>query len=98
MVRIIAVGILRTYWEMHRDAEEPLKAWFREAAAAEWQTPHDVKSMYRNASVIGDSRVVFNIAGNKYRLIVKFNYPYGVGYIRFIGTHAEYDEINAEEI
>lgn len=97
-MRIISLGTLRGYWEIHRDAKEPLKAWFRETKAADWETPHDVKAMYRTASVIGDSRIVFNIAGNKYRLIVKFNFPYRVGYIRFIGTHAEYDEIIAEEV
>jgi mRNA interferase HigB len=97
-VRIIALGTLRDYWEIHRDAKEPLKAWFRETKAAAWETPNDIKAAYRSASVIGDNRVVFNIAGNKYRLIVKFNYPYRVGYIRFIGTHAEYDEIIAEEV
>ncbi len=75
-----------------------MKAWYKEAKAADWKTPHDVKVMYANASVIGDGRIVFNISGNNYRLIVKFNYPYRVGYIRFIGTHAEYDRINAEAI
>lgn len=97
-MRIIAVSTLRNYWEINRDAEEALKAWYKEAKAADWATPHEVKAMYRNASVIGDSRVVFNIAGNKYRLVVKFNYPYRVGYIRFIGTHPEYDQINVEEV
>jgi len=97
-VRIIKRGTLRSFWEINRDCEEPLKAWYKEAKAADWKTPHDVKAMYRNASVIGDSRIVFNISGNNYRLIVKFNYSYRVGYIRFIGTHAEYDRINAEAI
>jgi len=97
-VRIIAVSTLRAYWETNGDAEEPLKAWFQEARSADWATPHEVKTMYRNASVIGDNRIVFNIAGNKYRLIVKFNYPYRIGYVRFIGTHAEYDRIVAEEV
>jgi len=89
---------LRDYWELNQDAEQPLKAWYKETKAADWETPHDVKAMYGNASVVGNSRIVFNIAGNKYRLVVKFNYPYRVGYIRFIGTHAEYDEIDVEEI
>ena len=97
-MRIIKRATLRDFWEANADAEQPLKAWFQEVKCADWETPHDVKAVYRNASVIGDSRIVFNIAGNKYRLIVKFNYPYRIGYIRFIGTHAEYDDIDAEEI
>jgi len=97
-VRIIAVGTLRQFWETNGDAEEPLKAWYQEARTADWATPHHVKAMYRNASILGDNRIVFNIAGNKYRLIVKFNYPYRIGYVRFIGSHAEYDRINAEEV
>jgi mRNA interferase HigB len=97
-VRIIAISTLRQFWEIHTDAEEPIKAWYQEARAADWATPHEGKAMYRNASILGDNRIVFNIAGNKYRLIVKFNYPYRIGYVRFIGTHAEYDRINAEEV
>ena len=90
--------VLRNFWETNGDAEEPLKVWFQEVKSADWTTPHQVKAMYRNASVIGDNRIVFNIAGNKYRLIVKFNYPYRIGYVRFVGTHAEYDRIDAEEV
>jgi len=97
-VRIIAISTLRQFWEIHTDAEEPIKAWYQEARVADWAIPHQVKAMYRNASLLGDNRIVFNIAGNKYRLIVKFNYPYRIGYVRFIGTHAEYDRINAEEV
>ena len=69
---------------------------YQAAKAADWQSPHDVKAMFGSASVVGDNRVVFNIAGNKYRLVVKFNYPYRVAYVRFIGTHAEYDGIDVE--
>ena len=97
-MRIIKKGTLRDYWRQHPDAAGPLKSWYREVKAADWQTPHDVKEMFGSASVVGDNRIVFNIAGNKYRLVVKFNYPYRVAYIRFIGTHAEYDEIDVEEI
>ena len=97
-MRIIKRGALREYWEQHPDAAEPLKSWYREVKAADWRSPHDVKAMFKNASLVGDRRIVFNIAGNKYRLVVKFNYPYRVAYIRFIGTHAEYDEINVEEV
>ena len=97
-MRIIAISTLRQFWEIHADAEEPIKIWYQEAKAADWATPHQIKAMYRNASVLGDNRIVFNIAGNKYRLIVKFNYRYRIGYVRLVGTHAEYDRINAEEV
>ncbi len=98
LVRIIKRATLRNYWQRNPDAAEPLKSWYREVKAADWKTPHDAKALFGNASVVGDKRIVFNIAGNKYRLVVKFNYPYRVAYIRFIGTHAEYDEIDVEEI
>jgi len=97
-VRIIARGTLRDFWEANKDAEQPLKAWFQEATKSDWANPEEVKALYGNASIIGDNRVVFIIAGNKYRLIVKFNYPYRVGYIRFVGAHGEYDKIDAEKI
>jgi mRNA interferase HigB len=97
-VRIIARKVLRDFLEANGDSAQPLKAWFREAEKADWATPHDVKAAYRSASIIGDSRIVFNIAGNKYRLIVRFNYSYRVGYVRFIGTHARFDEIDAGKI
>jgi mRNA interferase HigB len=97
-LRIIAISTLRNFWEIHADAEEPIKAWYQEAKSADWATPHQIKAMYRNASVLRDNRIVFNIAGNKYRLIVKFNDAYRIGYVRFVGNHAEYDRINAEEV
>lgn len=97
-MRIISRRTLREFWNIYPDSEEPLKAWFQEATHADWANPHDVKAMYGNASVIGDGRIVFNIAGNKYRLIVWFNFPYRIGYIRFVGTHAEYDGIDAENV
>ena len=97
-VRIIKRGTLRRFWQSHRNAQKPLKTWFHEAKKARWKSPHEVKSMYRNASVIGDNRIVFNIAANKYRLIVKFNYEFGIAYIRFIGSHRAYDAINAENV
>lgn len=97
-MRIISRGTLRDFWVVNADAEQSLKAWFHEVRDADRASPQDVKNVYGSASVIGDNRIVFNIAGNKYRLIVKFNYPYRIGYIRFIGTHAEYDVIDAEAI
>ena len=99
-MRIIARKTLREFWQRpnRQDAEQPLKAWFREVYRADWKGPSDVKQAFRNASIVGKQRVVFNIAGNKYRLIVRINYPYRVVYIRFIGTHREYDEIDAAEV
>ena len=99
-MRIIAVRTLREFWEQpdRGDAEQPLKAWVKEAEDATWRTPAHIKAQYGNASIIGDNRVVFNIAGNRFRLVVKFHYNKGVGYVRFIGTHPEYDQIDAETI
>ena len=80
------------------DSEQPLKAWNQEAKNACWKTPQDIKDQYGSASFVGSNRVVFNIAGNKYRLVVHLSYDYGVVYTKFVGTHAEYDEINVETI
>jgi mRNA interferase HigB len=99
-MRIISRKALREFWKQLRyaDSEQPLKAWFREASKADWNSPSAIKTMYRSASIVGNNRVVFNIAGNKYRLVVKINYPYRVIYVRFVGTHRQYDEIDATEI
>ncbi|MGB7157979.1 MAG: type II toxin-antitoxin system HigB family toxin [Tepidisphaeraceae bacterium] len=75
-----------------------MKAWFREAARADWASPSEVKASFRSASIVGNSRVVFNIAGNKYRLVVRVNYPYRIMYVRFVGTHRAYDAIDVEEV
>lgn len=100
MVRIIALRTIREFWgnAAYRDSEQALKSWYAIARTADWASPQEVKYQFGSASIIGDNRVVFNIAGNKYRLVVKFNYPYRIGYIRFIGTHAQYDIADAEEI
>ncbi len=100
-MRAIAKRTLREFWEArleYRDAKGPLEAWFREAIHAHWKSPAEVKTQYRNASILGNNRVVFNIGGNKYRLIVRVNYPREIVYIRFVGSHADYDRINAETI
>ena len=97
-MRVIKRGTLRDFWELHADAEQPLRAWFKEAEKANWRSPQEIKDMYRNASFVGDNRVVFNIAGNKYRLIVHFHYEFGIARIRFIGTHSEYDQVDAETV
>ena len=97
-MRIIAKKALREFWLRHPNAEEPLLAWYREVEQEDWDTPAKVKAKYRSASIVGDNRVVFNIKGNNYRLVVRINYAYRVVYIRFVGTHAEYDRIDVEEV
>jgi len=97
-MRIISKRTLQEFWSSHPDAMSPLAIWYAEAMRASWLSPQDIKSQYKTASFLRDNRVVFNIGGKKYRLIVKINYPYSTVYIRFVGTHAEYDKINAEEI
>lgn len=98
MNRIISKKTLRDFWERFPDAEEALKAWHAEAKAADWQNPADVKAQFGNASILKDSRVVFNLCGNKYRLIVKISYAASIILIRFVGTHKEYDAIDAETV
>ena len=97
-MRIIAKKTLREFWRRCPDAEQALLSWYREVEAEDWDTPARIKAKYRSASIIGDNRVVFNIKGNRYRLVVKINYPYRVVYVRFVGTHAEYDAVDAEEV
>lgn len=97
-MRIIALSTLKKFWRKHPDSKEPLKAWYAVTYAADWKNPAEVKKAYGNASILPDGRVVFNIAGNKYRLIAWINYPYRVLYIRFIGTHVQYDKIDAQTV
>ena len=94
-MRIIAKKSLVKYWEKHPDTEQSLKAWYQEASAAKWAGPQDIKNQYRNASIVGNNRVVFNIRGNTHRLIVAVAYKHGIIYIKFIGTHEEYDRVDA---
>jgi mRNA interferase HigB len=97
-VRIIARKTLKDFWEKHPDAEQPLKVWHAEALHAAWVFPKDIKARYPAASFLAGNRVVFNIKGNKYRLITHLRYDLGRVYIRFIGTHPEYDKVNAETV
>jgi len=92
------VKILKSFWEQHPDAESPLRAWYTEARRADGRSPQDIKTAYRTASILRNNRVVFNVKGNRYRLVVAVKYEFQVVYIRFIGTHAEYDKIKAEEV
>ena len=97
-MRVIARRTLKEYWEIHRTCEQQLKSWYREASYAAWKSPQDVKLMYPSASILNDNRVVFNIKGNHYRLIVRINYDIQIVWIRFVGTHVEYDKIDANTI
>lgn len=97
-MRVIAVATLRDFWAEHPDAEQPLKAWYQEATNATWNQPADIKAQYRSASVLKNRRVVFNIKGNDYRLIVAVAYRLQVVYVKFVGTHQAYDAVDAETI
>ena len=100
-MRFIALSTLKAFWErnpQYLDAREPALAWYRHVLHADWSAPADVKNDFRSASILRDGRVVFNLAGNKYRLVVWINYAFRVVYIRFIGTHARYDRIDAQTI
>jgi mRNA interferase HigB len=94
-MRIIARSTLREFWQRHADAEEALQAWYDETAQAEWQTPADIHGVYQSASFLANNRVIFNIRGNHYRLTVQIHYNTKIVYVRFVGTHAEYDRIDA---
>ena len=97
-MRIIARSTLREFWEIHAAAEPAMRSWIDDVAQADWQSPADIKSIYANASIIANNRVVFNIKGNKCRLIVHIRYDISIIFIRFVGTHAEYDKVDAETI
>ena len=97
-MRIIALSALRAFWGKHPHAEIPLRAWYALASRADWRTPTDIKAAYRNASFIANKRVVFNIKGNDYRLVVAVHYDRGLMYIRFVGTHQQYGWIDVEAI
>lgn len=97
-MRVISKKALRDFWQKFPDAEYALRAWHAEAEAATWLTPADIKEKYRSASILKDSRAVFNICGNKYRLVVKINFKSAVVFIRFVGTHKEYDATDVEVI
>ena len=97
-MRIISRRILREFWEKHPDTIIPLQAWFRDVEQATWKTPADSKAVYKNARIISNNRIVFNIKGNHYRIVVVVVYQHAVVYIRFVGTHNEYDQIDVTTI
>lgn len=94
-MRVIALKPLREFWQQHPDAEQPLKAWYAEVQDADWTSAADVKQQYGSASIVGRDRVVFNIRGNNYRLIARIVFQCRLVYVRFIGTHKEYDKVDA---
>lgn len=99
-MRVISVKKLKDFWSKaaYHDSQQALRAWYAEVKKGNWSNPHEIKRVYRTASTIGKERIVFNICGNKYRLVVAVKYEFKIFYIRFIGTHSQYDEINAKEI
>lgn len=97
-MRVIAKKILREFWKKHTDSEEQLKTWYKEASKAKWTNPRDIKKEYAKASILKGGRVVFNLYRNKYRLIVDINYNRQWVFIRFIGTHEDYDKVDANKI
>lgn len=97
-MRVIAVATLKTFWQRHPAAEQPLKAWFEEASKAAWTQPADIKAQYRSASILKNRRVVFNIRGNEYRLVVAIAHQLQIVYVKFIGTHQQYDAIDAHTV
>lgn len=97
-MRIISRKALRLFWEAHPDARQGLQAWYGDVQRAHWNSPADIKESYRNASIVANNRVVFNIKGNRYRLVVAVQYRFRIVYIRFVGTHQDYDKIDAATI
>lgn len=97
-MHLVSIQTLRKFWKLHPDAEGPLRAWYEAVEQAQWRTPADIKANFATASFLGNNRVVFNIKGNDYRLIVIVEYRMGRLFVRFVGTHAEYDRIDAERI
>jgi mRNA interferase HigB len=99
-MRVVAKSTLKKFWERpeYRDARGPLESWHEEALRATWRSPAEVKVQYRSASVCGNNRIVFNIGGNKYRLVVEMQYQAGIAWVKFIGTHARYDNIDVETV
>lgn len=97
-MKIVSLKILREFWILHPNAEQHLKAWVDEVKRATWTQPADIKAKYRSASILKNRRIVFNIKGNDYRLVVAVAYRFSAVYIKFIDTHAQYDAIDAETI
>lgn len=94
-MRIISRKILREFWEKHPDTQQAIQSWYADVKKANWTSPAEIKRTYRNASIVANNRVVFNIKGNNYRIVLAIQYEFGIVYIRFVGTHSEYEKIDA---
>jgi len=97
-MRIISKKTLKEFWEIEPAAKSTLQAWHAEANNAQWSSPAELKTSFATASILKDGRVVFNIGGNKYRLVAWINYEFFTIYVRFVGPHEKYDEIDAQTI
>ena len=97
-MRVISIKKLKKFWEKHSDSNQLLRAWYEEVKNADWSKSSDVKRKYKTASILSNDRIIFNIKGNKYRLIVAVKYEFGIVYVRFIGTHKKYDKIDVNNI
>ena len=97
-MRIIAKRTLREYWLKHANSRKDLEEWYTITSKANWVSPHSVKKTYPKASIVAENRVVFNISGGNFRLVVKMAYRSGICFIRFVGTHKEYDKIDVTKV
>lgn len=99
-MRIISKKQLKEFYEnpLYSDSKNSLESWYKEVLKTNWKNPNEIKEQYKSASIVGNNRVVFNIHGNKYRLIIAINYPAQIVFIRFVGTHKQYDAIDAKEV
>jgi mRNA interferase HigB len=99
-MRVIAKSTLKKFWEIpaYSDSQAPIESWYEETIKANWESPQSIKNQYANASICKNNRVVFNIGGNKYLLIVEIQYQANIVWVKFVGTHAQYDKINVEDV
>jgi len=97
-MRVIAKRTLREFWKLHRDSEQPLRSWYDISKNEIWNNFNEIKSLFRNASIVGNDKVVFNIKGNDFRLVVKVDFIWKVMFIKFIGTHREYDKVDVKKL
>ncbi|HIJ38298.1 MAG TPA: type II toxin-antitoxin system HigB family toxin [Rhodospirillaceae bacterium] len=98
-MQVVALRTLRQFWERHAQSETPIKVWYSQVARADWRTPTDIKDQFgATVDFVGDNRVIFDLSGNKYRLVVRVSYSFKRVLVKFVGTHAEYDKIDAETV
>jgi mRNA interferase HigB len=97
-MHVISIKKLRDFWARYPEAEQWLREWFRAVERADWSSPFQVREAFSNASIVGPDRIVFRVRGNRYRIVVRVSYPSRTAFVRFVGTHAEYDRIDAAEV